>query len=127
MAPYTGNIEGLTLANTHFRHVLWTGQHTQLVLMNLLPNEEIGREVHEIVDQFIRVEKGEGKAIIDNAETTVVDGSVIIIPAGTEHNVINTSKTEPLKLYTLYSPPHHRNGIIHKTKKEAEEDTTDHI
>ena len=127
MNAFTGNIEELTLANTNFRQVLWTGQHAQLVLMNLLPNEEIGFEVHEIVDQFIRVEKGTCKAIIDGVETELQDGSAIIIPAGTKHNVVNTSSTEDLKLYTLYSPAHHKDGTVHKTKADADKDTEDHI
>ena len=127
MNAFTGNIEELTLANTNFRQVLWTGQHTQLVLMNLLPNEEIGLEVHEIVDQFIRVEKGTGKAIIDGTEYELTDGSAIIIPAGTKHNVVNTSSTEGLKLYTLYSPAHHKDGTVHKTTADADKDTEDHI
>jgi len=127
MNAFTGNIEELTLANTNFRQVLWTGQHAQLVLMNLLPNEEIGLEVHEIVDQFIRVEKGTGKAIIDGTEYELTDGSAIIIPAGTKHNVVNTSSTEDLKLYTLYSPAHHKDGTVHKTKADADKDTEDHI
>jgi len=127
MGSYTGNIEELTLANTNFRQVLWTGQHAQLVLMNLLPNEEIGFEVHEIVDQFIRVEKGTCKAIIDGVETELQDGSAIIIPAGTKHNVVNTSSTEEMKLYTLYSPAHHKDGTVHKTKADAEADQEDHI
>src|SRR6185436_7466017 len=125
MGSYTGNIEELTLANTNFRQVLWTGQHAQLVLMNLLPNEEIGLEIHAIVDQFIRVEKGTCKAIIDGVETELQDGSAIIIPAGTKHNVVNTSSTEELKIYTLYSPDHHKDGTVHKTKAEADKDTED--
>lgn len=127
MTGYKGNIEELTLANTNFRQVLFTGQHTQLVLMSLEPNEEIGMEVHPIVDQFFRFEAGEGKVIINGEEHVVGDGDSVIVPAGAEHNVVNTSSTEQLKLYTLYSPPHHKDGVIHKTKEEAEADTEDHI
>ncbi len=127
MTGFVGNIEDLTANNTYFRQVLFTGQHTQLVLMCLLPNEEIGMEVHEIVDQFFRIEAGEGKVILNGEEHPIKDGDAIIIPAGTQHNVINTSPTKELKLYTLYSPPHHKDGVIHKTKEEAQNDTTDHI
>jgi mannose-6-phosphate isomerase-like protein (cupin superfamily) len=116
---YKGNIEKLTLKNENFRHVLYTAKHCQLVLMSLLPGEEIGMEVHEANDQFFRFEKGEGKVIIDETEYTVADGDAIIVPQGAKHNVINTSKTASLKLYTLYSPPHHKDGIIRKTKQEA--------
>lgn len=125
MIGYVGNVEEQTLANNYFRQVLFTGTHAQLVLMSLLPNEEIGLEVHPNVDQFFRVEKGQGKVIMNGEETLVSDGFAIIVPAGTEHNVINTSSTEPLKLYTIYSPPQHKDGVVHKTKAEAEADTTD--
>jgi mannose-6-phosphate isomerase-like protein (cupin superfamily) len=118
---YYGNIEELTLKNTYFRQVLYTGKHAQLVLMSLKTNEEIGMEVHESVDQFFRFEKGEGKVIIDGEEYLVKDGDAIIVPAGSQHNVINTSDSEDLKLYTIYSPPNHPDGTIHKTKEEAEE------
>jgi len=127
MTGYVGNIEELSLANTNFRQVIYTGQHAQLVVMSLNPKEDIGMEVHEVVDQFIRVEKGQGKAIINGEENEIKDGSVVIIPAGAEHNIINLSETEPLKLYTLYSPPHHKDGIVHKTKAEAAADETDHL
>lgn len=126
MAGFIGNIEKLTLDNTNFRQVLFTGQHTQLVLMSIEGGSEIGVEIHEIVDQFIRIEQGEGKVVMDGQENSVKDGDAFIVPAGTQHNVINTG-TEPLKLYTLYSPPHHKDGIVHKTKNEAESDTQDHI
>ena len=95
--------------------------------MSLKPNEDIGMEVHEIVDQFIRVEKGTGKAILNGQEHEIKEGSAIIIPAGTKHNIINTSSTDYMKLYTLYSPPHHKDGTIHKTKEDAEKDTADHL
>lgn len=127
MAGFIGNIEKLTLDNTNFRQVLFTGQHTQLVLMSLALGEEIGMEIHEVVDQFIRIEQGEGKVIMDGQENPIKDGDAFIVPAGTQHNVINTSNSAPLKLYTLYSPPHHKDGIIHKTKAEGEADSGDHI
>lgn len=95
--------------------------------MSLLPNEEIGMEVHEIVDQFIRVEKGQGKAILNGEEHLILDGFAIMVPAGAKHNIINTSTDKKLKLYTVYSPAHHKDGTIHKTKEEAEADKEDHI
>lgn len=127
MTGFLQNIEKLTLQNNYFRQVLYTGQHTQLVIMSLLPNEEIGVEVHAVVDQFFRVEAGEGKVIMNGEERTIKDGDAFVIPAETKHNVINTSTDKPLKLYTLYSPPHHKDGIIHKTKQEAELDKEDHL
>jgi mannose-6-phosphate isomerase-like protein (cupin superfamily) len=116
---YKDNIEKLTLENENFRHVLYTAKNCQLVLMSLLPGEEIGMEVHEGNDQFFRFEKGEGKVIINETEYLVKDGDAVIVPQGAHHNVINTSQTEPLKLYTLYSPPHHQDGMVRKTKAEA--------
>ena len=127
MVGYIGNIEELTLTNTYFRQVLYTGQHSQLVLMCLQPNEDIGEETHEIVDQFIRIEEGIGKAILNNKEHTLANGTAIIIPAGVKHNVINTSSDKELKLYTVYSPAHHKDKTIHKTKSEALKDKEDHI
>jgi mannose-6-phosphate isomerase-like protein (cupin superfamily) len=127
MTGYVGNIEEQTLVNNNFRHVIFTGAYSQVVLMSLLPKEEIGMEVHPDTDQFFRVEKGQGKVIMNGEETAISDGSAIVIPAGTNHNVINLSETEELKLYTIYSPAHHKDGIIHKTKAEAEADTTDHL
>jgi mannose-6-phosphate isomerase-like protein (cupin superfamily) len=127
LTGYVANIEELTLNNTNFRQVLFTGAHAQLVLMSLLPNEEIGMEVHPDTDQFFRVEKGQGKVIMNGEETPISDGTAIVIPAGTNHNVINLSATEELKLYTIYSPAHHKDGVVHKTKAEAEADTTDHL
>ncbi len=127
MIGFVGNIEKLTLDNSNFRKVIFTGQHAQLVLMSLKPNEDIGMETHEIVDQFIRIEKGKGKLILDGKEHLVEDGSAFIIPAGSKHNVINLSSDEPLKIYTVYSPPHHKDKVTHKTKNEAEVDTKDHI
>jgi len=119
MIGYVDNIEQKTLENEFFRQVLFTGKFCQLVVMTLQPNEDIGMEVHPNVDQFFRVEKGQGKVIMNGQETPISDGSAIIVPAGTEHNVINTSSTETLKLYTIYSPPNHPEGTIHKTKAEA--------
>jgi len=119
MASYSGNIEELTLNNGNFRQVLFTGQYTQLVVMSLLPNEEIGMEAHPNVDQFFRFESGQGKVIIDGVETIVADGMAVIVPAGSQHNIINTG-AQPLKLYTLYSPPNHPDGTVHATKAEAD-------
>ncbi len=127
MTGYSANIEQLTKDNTFFRHVLYTTQHLQLVLMSLKPNEEIGMETHTTTDQFFRVESGTGKVVTNGEETEVKDGDVFIVPAGTEHNVINTSSNEDLKLYTIYAPAHHKDGVIHKTKEEAEADTSDHL
>lgn len=123
MEGYVTNIEKLSLENTNFRKVLYTDKNSQLVLMSLLAREEIGEEVHD-VDQFLRIEKGIGTAILSDIPHNLADGSVIIVPAGTKHNVINTSDGE-MKLYTLYMPPHHRDGIVHKTKAEGEADTSD--
>lgn len=125
MKGYNANIEKDTIENTNFRKVLYTGKHSQLVLMSLKPNEDIGMEVHEENDQFFRFEKGEGKCIIDGNEYALADGSVIIVPAGAEHNIINTSSTEDLKLYTIYSPAHHKDGIVRATKEEAEKNEED--
>jgi mannose-6-phosphate isomerase-like protein (cupin superfamily) len=119
---YKQNIEKLTLENESFRKVLYTAEHCQLVAMSLLPNEEIGSEVHNDGDQFFRFEKGEGKVVINNTEYLVGDGDSVIVPAGAQHNVINTSETEDLKLYTIYAPPHHQDGVERKTKAEAEAD-----
>ena len=121
MTGYAGPIEKLTEKNNYFREVLFTGKHTQLVVMCLQKGEEIGNEVHEKVDQFFRIEAGEARFVFNNSEEHIVGaGDAVVVPAGTYHNVINTSKTEPLKLYTLYSPPNHPDGTIHKTKAEAE-------
>lgn len=122
MKGFIGNIEELTLKNTNFRQVLYTGKYSQLVLMCLKPNEEIGEEIHEDSDQFFRFEKGKGKVIIDGVSHDVTDGFAVIVPAKAKHNVINTSQTEELKLYTIYSPPHHKDGTTHSTKEEAEKD-----
>jgi len=122
MKGFNTNIEKDTLENTNFRKVLYTGKHSQLVLMALQPKEEIGMEVHPDNDQFFRIEAGTGKCIIDGNEYELTDGSVIIVPAGAEHNVINTSDVETLKLYTIYSPAHHQDGVVRATKAEAEAD-----
>ena len=121
MTEYIGPIEKLTLANTYFRQVLFTGKHAQLVVMCLKPGEAIGDEVHPNVDQFFRIEQGEARFVFDEKrERSARDGDAVVVPAGTFHNVINTSKTAPLKLYTLYSPPNHPDGTVHKTKADAE-------
>ena len=119
MIGYHGDIEELTLANKNFRQVLFTAPHSQLVLMSLLPGEEIGLEVHNEVDQFFRFEKGSGKIILGGEETIIGAGDAAIVPAGAEHNVINTSTMEELKLYTIYSPANHPDGTIHPTKADA--------
>lgn len=119
MKGFHGDIEKDTLENSNFRKVLYTGKHSQLVLMSLAPGEEIGLETHPDNDQFFRFEAGEGKCIIDGNEYEVGDGVAIIIPAGAKHNVINTSATEALKMYTIYSPAHHKDGIVRATKAEA--------
>lgn len=121
------NIEKKTMENDYFRKVISTGQHSQLVVMSLLPKEDIGSEVHQIVDQFIRIEEGTGKAILDGEEHDLISGSAIVILAGTKHNIINTSPDKKMKIYTIYSPAHHKDKTIHKTKAEAEKDTEDHI
>ena len=121
MTEYVGPLEKLTLENAYFRQVLFTGKHSQLVLMCLRPGEEIGDEVHPNVDQFFRIEQGEARFVFnEKREVPASDGDAVVVPAGTYHNVINTSKTAPLKLYTVYSPPNHPNGTVHKTKAEAE-------
>lgn len=116
---YVANIDELTTSNNFFRKVLYTSKHSQLVVMSLKPMEEIGLETHTENDQFFRVEAGEGKAIIDGVEYVFSTGFCIIIPAGSEHNIINTSATEYLKLYTIYSPAHHKDKTIHETKQDA--------
>lgn len=116
---YVVDLEKETEKNTDFRRVLYTGKYSQLVLMNLKPGEEIGEETHDDVDQFFRFEEGEGKVIIDGVEHRVKDGNGVIVPAGARHNVVNTSKLAELKLYTIYSPPEHQDGVVRHTKKEA--------
>ena len=118
MKGYVDNIEQLTKENGNFRKVLYTARYSQLVLMSLLPMEEIGEEVHGL-DQFLRIEGGTGKAVLDGVEHPIADGFAIVVPAGTRHNIINTSPTDPMKLYTVYSPPDHLDGAIHATKADA--------
>jgi mannose-6-phosphate isomerase-like protein (cupin superfamily) len=118
---YVGHIEKQTRENTDFRRVLFTGKHAQLVVMCLEPGEQIGAEVHQNVDQFFRIEQGAARFVFnEGSEQMVREGDVVVVPAGTYHNVINTSNTAPLKLSTLYSPPNHPEGTVHKTKAEAE-------
>ena len=118
MKGYVTNIEKDSLDNNDFRRVLYTAKHSQLVLMSLRPKEDIGEETHNL-DQFIRVEAGRGVSILDGVKHQISDGSAVVIPAGTRHNIVNESDTEELKLYTLYSPPEHRDGTVHRTKAEA--------
>ena len=121
MIAYVGHLEKQTLENTSFRRVLFTGKHAQLVVMCLKPGEDIGDEVHENVDQFFRIEQGEASFVFnERTEHLVREGGVVVVPAGTYHNVINTSRTAALKLSTLYAPPNHPEGTEHKTKAEAE-------
>lgn len=121
MAGYVGNIEKITEKNKYFRKVLFTGKHLQLVAMSLGPKEEIGKEVHKGVDQFFRIEEGRAKFVFGAKEVHLVAaGGAVVVPAGTYHNVINTSATKPLKLYTVYTPPEHRAGTVHRTKAAAE-------
>ena len=121
MKGYVINIESEAKENNNFRKVLYTGKYAQLVVMCLQGGEEIGNEIHETVDQFFRIEEGEAKFVLNNTEEHVTGaGEAAVVPAGTWHNVINTSKTEPVKLYTVYTPPQHKDGTIHKTKADAE-------
>lgn len=126
MKGYVDNIEKETLENSNFRKVLFTGKYLQLVVMNLKPGEDIGEEVHSDVDQFFRIDAGEGKVVIDGEESEIEDGSAVIVPAGSKHNIINTSQTENLKLYTIYAPPNHPDGTVHKTREEAMEYEKEH-
>ncbi|MFZ3301220.1 MAG: cupin domain-containing protein [Microgenomates group bacterium] len=119
MQGFNGNIEELTLNNSYFRQVLHTSKNFQLVVMALKPNEDIGFEIHNNNDQFFRFESGDGKVLIDDNEYTVKDGSSVIVPKGSKHNVINTSESDYLKFYTIYGPPHHKDKTVHKTKEEA--------
>lgn len=120
MKGYIDDIDSLTTANSDFRRVLYTAEHSQLVLMSLLPAEDIGSEVHTL-DQFFRIEHGSGESELNGVRTPIHAGSAIIAPAGTRHNIINTG-AEPMKLYTLYSPPNHRDGVVHRTKADANAD-----
>jgi mannose-6-phosphate isomerase-like protein (cupin superfamily) len=125
MKGFTSNIEKDTLKNENFRKVLYSARHLQLVLMTLKTGEEIGEEVHPETDQFFRFEGGKGKCIIDGNEYAVTDGDVIIVPAGAKHNVINTDASVELKMYTIYAPPHHKDGLINATKTDAEKHDVD--
>ncbi len=120
MKGFVHDIEDLAVRNGDFRRVLYTAQHCQLVLMALQPKEEIGLEVHQL-DQFFRVEEGTGEAVVDGVRSAVRAGFAVLVPAGTSHNIVNTGSV-PLKLYTLYSPPNHRDGIVHHTREDAEVD-----
>jgi mannose-6-phosphate isomerase-like protein (cupin superfamily) len=126
MKGFVTNIEQASLENEYFRKVLYTDERVQLVVMSLLPGEEIGAEVHQL-DQFIRVEAGEGSAVLDGVAHELKDGFAIVVPQGTLHNIINTSSTEPMKLYTVYAPPNHKDGTLHKTKAEADADEGEHF
>jgi mannose-6-phosphate isomerase-like protein (cupin superfamily) len=119
MKGFVENIEEQTVENHDFRRVIYTGEHAQLVLMTLQPGEEIGEEVHEGIDQFFRVETGTGEVVIDSRRTPIEDGTAIVVPSGARHNVMNTGPA-PLRLYTLYSPPHHEDGTVHRTKADAD-------
>ena len=121
MKGFVQDIESLAVRNTDFRQVLYTAKHCQLVVMALKPKEEIGSEVHKL-DQFFRVEEGSGDAVLDGVRTPIRAGFAIVVPAGATHNIINTGNA-PLKLYTLYSPPNHRDGVVHRTRADAEADT----
>ncbi len=118
MTGFVTDIEQQTADNEYFRHVLYTSTHSQLVVMAIQPGEDIGMEVHPEHDQFIRIESGEGKSILNGEESILTDGTAVVIPAGTEHNIINTGSTV-MKLYTIYTPPEHKDGTIHKTKADA--------
>jgi mannose-6-phosphate isomerase-like protein (cupin superfamily) len=121
MKGFVQNIEDIVNKNKEFRKVLYTAESIQLVVMSLNPKEEIGIELHEL-DQFFRVEEGTGEALLEGLRTEISTGFVVLVPAGTKHNIINTGKV-PLKLYTLYAPPNHRDGVIHRTRAEAESDS----
>ncbi len=121
MKGFNANIEKQSMENENFRKVLYTGKYSQLVLMRLAPGEDIGMEIHQENDQFFRIEAGKGRCIVDDNEYGLLDGSAIIVPAGAKHNIINISDSEELKMYTIYSPAHHKDAITRKTKKEAEE------
>lgn len=116
---FVSDLEKETLANENFRKVLYTAEHCQLVMMSLRPREEIGLETHHL-DQFIRVDKGSGKAVLNGEESSLEDGYAVVVPAGVEHNIVNTSEAEPMKLYTVYAPAEHKDGTIHATKADAQ-------
>jgi mannose-6-phosphate isomerase-like protein (cupin superfamily) len=118
---YVQDIEGVAVRNELFRQVLYTAKNCQLVVMALKPKEEIGAEVHHL-DQFFRVEEGTGEAVLDGVRSAIKPGFAVLVPAGTNHNIVNTG-TVPMKLYTIYSPPNHRDGVVHRTRADAEADT----
>lgn len=124
MKGFVENIEDLSVQNNNFRKVIYTGKYCQLVLMSLLPGEDIGEEIHQNTDQFLRIEQGMGQVMIDGISHDIKDDFAIVVPAGSKHNVINTGTT-PMKIYTIYTPPHHKEAIVHQTKEIAESDTTD--
>lgn len=124
MNGFVQNIEELSLKNKDFRHVIFTTERSQLVLMMLKPHEEIGMEMHADIDQFFRVEEGMGEAILDGVHHKLEDGAAVLVPAGVHHNIVNTGD-EPLKLYTIYTPPNHRDGVVHHTRADAEADKED--
>jgi len=126
MKGFVDNIEKLTEENENFRKVLYTAKFSQLVVMSLKPGEEIGMEVHQL-DQFLRIEKGTGKAILDGVEHEISSGFAVVVPAGANHNIVNTSATEEMKIYTVYSPPNHKDGKVHVTKSDAEADEGEHF
>src|SRR3989338_2299698 len=126
MKGYITNIEKFSLENQHFRRVLYTAKNSQLVVMSLKPNEDIGEEIHQL-DQFIRVEAGQGQAILDGVEHEIKDGFAGVVPAGAKHNIITPSSDAPLNLYTVYSPPNHRDCVVHQTKAEAIADEAEHF
>lgn len=121
MKGYIQDIEAIALANDDFRRVLYTARNCQVVVMALQPDEDIGAEVHEL-DQFFRVQAGSGEAVLDGVRTAIHAGSVVVVPAGARHNLVNTGQ-QPLKLFTIYAPPNHRDGVVHRTRAEAEADT----
>jgi len=125
MNGYKENIEKLTVENNNFRKVLYSGKNLQLVLMSLKPGEDIGMEIHPENDQFFRIDAGEGKAVIDGNEYDLTDGDAVVVPAGAEHDIINTSADADLKIYTIYGPAHHKDQIVRATKEEAEANEAD--
>ncbi len=125
MKGFNSNIENDTLENTNFRKVLYSGKNLQLVLMSLKVGEEIGEEIHKENDQFFRFESGNGKCVVDGNEYSVSDGDALIVPAGAKHNIINVGDKTELKMYTIYAPPHHQDGIVRATKEEAEQNEAD--
>jgi mannose-6-phosphate isomerase-like protein (cupin superfamily) len=126
MKGFVVNIIKASLENEYFRKVLYTAKNSQLVVMSLKPGEEIGEEVHQL-DQFIRCESGQGKAVLDGVEHQISEGLAVVVPAGAKHNIINSSADKPMKLYTVYSPPNHLDGTVHKSKTDAQADEGEHF